>query len=392
MVIGNLSASDFIWLSDGGGGVSGMRFRNSSSASYNNGAAGNNAFPDDGEWHHWALAADGAGSLTVYRDNVSLGTVSAVTTFNATHVGQAFNSDAQSMNGQIDELYIFGQALDAAEIGNLYNNVRDTTAPTLAAGDIIDDQGGGTVLVNSVVNYTVTFSEAIAAGTVNPDDFGSGGAAVSIVAISETAPGVFSVDVMPTSPGPLQLEVAAGASILDCWGNALDTTIAILDDTTLTVTSDNEPPTASGIGAANVRPFADLTLTFDEFVQAGSGSITIHLADGTVVATIDVTSDAVTIVDDTVTINPAGDLLPLTSYYVNIEAGAFEDLAGNSFAGITDATTWSFTTLGISLATIRSTPTSAMPPVPATTSSWRSAHRPLPPSPAIMSSEWGRSR
>ena len=122
MIIGNLAASDFIWLSDGGGGVNGMRFRNSSSTSYNNGTAADNAFPDDGGWHHWALAADGAGSLTVYRDNVSLGTVSAVTTFNATHVGQAFTSNAQSMNGQIDELYVFNEAIDSTTVGNLFTS------------------------------------------------------------------------------------------------------------------------------------------------------------------------------------------------------------------------------------------------------------------------------
>jgi hypothetical protein len=99
-----------------------MRFRNSSGTSYNNGTAGDNAFPDDGGWHHWALSADGAGSLTVYRDNVSLGTVSAVTTFNATHVGQAFTSNAQSMNGQIDELYIFNEAIDSTTVGNLFTS------------------------------------------------------------------------------------------------------------------------------------------------------------------------------------------------------------------------------------------------------------------------------
>jgi hypothetical protein len=245
MIIGNLSGSDFIWLSDGGGGVSGMRFRNSSGTSYNNGAAADNAFPDDGNWHHWVLVADGAGSLTVYRDSVSLGTVSAVTTFNVTHVGQAFNSNAQSMNGQIDELYIFDEAIDAAMVGDLFGATGgpDTTPPTLSPGDFVDNRSGGPVIEGTVVTYTVTFSEAMDAGTVSAADFGNAGSApVLFGAVSEISPGVFSVAVTPTDPGSLQLEVMAGAALADAAGNPLNTTTAIVDGTIITVNSESGPP------------------------------------------------------------------------------------------------------------------------------------------------------
>ena len=33
-----------------------------------------------------------------------------------------------------------------------------------------------------------------------------------------------------------------------------------------------------------------------------------------------------------------------TAYYVNIDAGAFQDPSGNAYAGISDTTTWAFTT------------------------------------------------
>ena len=46
----------------------------------------------------------------------------------------------------------------------------------------------------------------------------------------------------------------------------------------------------------------------------------------------------------TVTINPSVDLPTLTSFYVTIDAGALTDLAGNSVAGLTDSTTFNFTT------------------------------------------------
>ena len=45
-----------------------------------------------------------------------------------------------------------------------------------------------------------------------------------------------------------------------------------------------------------------------------------------------------------ITINPTDDLESLTEYYLKIDATAFDDLAGNSYAGIDDTTSLSFTT------------------------------------------------
>ena len=46
------------------------------------------------------------------------------------------------------------------------------------------------------------------------------------------------------------------------------------------------------------------------------------------------------------TINPSIALLAGTSYYVIIEPGAFEDLAGNNYAGLSSPTAFNFTTAG----------------------------------------------
>jgi hypothetical protein len=59
-----------------------------------------------------------------------------------------------------------------------------------------------------------------------------------------------------------------------------------------------------------------------------------------------VTSGQVTISGDTVTIDPSPDFDGETGYYVLINSGAFEDLSGNDYAGISDKTTWNFTTPG----------------------------------------------
>ena len=90
----------------------------------------------------------------------------------------------------------------------------------------------------------------------------------------------------------------------------------------------------------------NLVMTFNEAMQKGSGDITIHLlSDNSVVQTIPVTSTAVTITNTEVTINPPTDLVSNTTYYINIPLGAFQDLVGNDFAGISDSTTWNFTTI-----------------------------------------------
>jgi len=67
-------------------------------------------------------------------------------------------------------------------------------------------------------------------------------------------------------------------------------------------------------------------------------------SDDSVVETIDVTSPAVTIAEATATIDPSVTLDEVTGYYVEVDAGAFEDLAGNDFPRISGSTTWNFTT------------------------------------------------
>ena len=66
----------------------------------------------------------------------------------------------------------------------------DTTPPTLTSSAIVDDKSGGPVTVNTLVTYTVTFSEDMDASTVTAADFGNAGtAAVTIGTVTETTPG-----------------------------------------------------------------------------------------------------------------------------------------------------------------------------------------------------------
>ncbi|MBA7608358.1 hypothetical protein ES703_15535 [subsurface metagenome] len=68
--------------------------------------------------------------------------------------------------------------------------------------------------------------------------------------------------------------------------------------------------------------------------------------DASVFETIAVTDPKVTIVDNVVTINPDNTFGSLTGYYVNIGINCFKDIAGNYYGGISDWTTWNFTSRG----------------------------------------------
>jgi len=86
----------------------------------------------------------------------------------------------------------------------------------------------------------------------------------------------------------------------------------------------------------------NLIVTFDEPIAIGTGDITIlNLSDATELA-IPVDDAQVTVSGSQLIINPSENLLADTSYAVQIDASAIDDLAGNSFAGIDDNTTWHF--------------------------------------------------
>ncbi|MEH3144348.1 MAG: DUF4347 domain-containing protein [Methylobacterium frigidaeris] len=101
-------------------------------------------------------------------------------------------------------------------------------------------------------------------------------------------------------------------------------------------------PATNGYGLARS---ANITLTFSETVARGTGTIKIvRIFDSAVVQSFDVTSSAVTISGATVTIDPPNDLDSGTTYALLIARGAFTDLGGAIFGGLTDLTTLRFTT------------------------------------------------
>ena len=98
--------------------------------------------------------------------------------------------------------------------------------------------------------------------------------------------------------------------------------------------------------ATGVAEDANIVLTFDEIVDAETGNITIKkTSDNSTVETIDVTGGQLSGSGSTqITLDPSVTLDSSTEYYVLIDATAFDDVSGNSYAGISSTTALSFTT------------------------------------------------
>jgi methionine-rich copper-binding protein CopC len=128
-----------------------------------------------------------------------------------------------------------------------------------------------------------------------------------------------------------------------------------IDDLTFTTSSssggtDTEPPTIATLNPAdngvNVAVPSTLQIGFSEAIAAGTGTVSIYKSNGDLVGSpLSVPSAAVVISGATATVTPSVALQTGTSYYVLITSGTFTDTASNAFTGITDVTTWGFSTI-----------------------------------------------
>ncbi len=143
--------------------------------------------------------------------------------------------------------------------------------------------------------------------------------------------------------------IAAGA-IKDIAGNNF---AGITSNATWTFTTDGNAPTAATFspiaGATGIAPVSSLTINFSEEINPVPGKfITLRKAGGALVETREASVfDGVSATGPIATITLANPLEYGVSYYVQIDAGAFEDNSGNTYAGIADTTTWTFTTVNV---------------------------------------------
>ena len=227
----------------------------------------------------------------------------------------------------------------------------DFTAPTVSTLSPADNATGVTLAGNLVIS----FSEPIQKG------------ASGDIVIKRTNDNVV-VETIPISSGQVtiagsQATIARSVALAESSGYYVQIPSGTFTDlaglayagisTTTTwnfTTGDFTPPTITSFSPADnatgVGVNANLVLSFSEAIQKGtSGNIVITRAsDNATVEAIAVTDSRVTVSGSQVTIDPATTFTEKTDYHVQIPAGAFKDLSGLSYAGISDATTWNFTT------------------------------------------------
>ena len=208
-------------------------------------------------------------------------------------------------------------------------SVPDTSPPTLTFDD---GDGDDAVLVNETLNYTLTFNEDINASTVTAGDFDNAGTAtISIGAISETSPGIFTVAVTPSTTGTVILRIPSGAVIQDNAGNAL--VVPVQDDTTVNVSSgDTTPPTVSSIddGDADdvvaVNVALTYTITFSEDIDGATVEAADFNNNGTASISIGSITETSPGIFSVVVTPSSGGTLRLRI------VGTIKDIAGNNLA------------------------------------------------------------
>ncbi|MCX7246483.1 MAG: Ig-like domain-containing protein, partial [Burkholderiales bacterium] len=318
------------------------------------------------------------GGSTVYASYAS-GTGTTALVFNYTI--QAGQTDANGISIANNSLALNGGTLSDAA-GNaatlthaaLTDNASflvDAIAPTVSSLAISSATGvvNNTLNAGDVLSVTVNLGEAVSVTGTPQLALNIGGSTVyaSYASGTGTTALVFNYTIQAgqTDAGGISIDASSLglnsganlATIKDAAGNTATLThLAVSDNASYKV--DTSAPTLSSStpagNAIDVGASANLVLTFNESVAAGSGNLLI--SNGSDTRTIAIGDAQVTISGASVTINPSADLTSGSSYNVQMASGVLTDAAGNAYAGIANATTLNFATItqgsGVNLSAI----------------------------------------
>ncbi len=229
--------------------------------------------------------------------------------------------------------------------------VTDTTAPTLSSSSPADNATAVSVNANIVLNFDESVDAETGNITIKKTSDNSTIETIDVTGAKVSGSGSSQITVNPSSTLDSSTEyyVLIDATAFD--DSSSNSYAGISSTTALSfTTADVQNPTLSSStptdNATAVAIDANIVLNFSEAVDAESGNITIKKTyDDSTIETIDVTGAKVSGSGGTeITINPGNDLSEQTEYYVLIDATAFDDNAGNSYAGISSTTALSFTT------------------------------------------------
>lgn len=270
-------------------------------------------------------------------DIVQIGTKStgfSVSTSNSTGVTTVTSSSGKVLKLSNVETLVFDN-----KTYTLATSSSDTTAPTVTLFSPSDGATG--VAVNS--NIVLTFSETIQLGSGSITLKKADGTVVETYNAASSSNLSVSGNTLTINPGSdfanstnYQVTFAAG-TVKDSSGNnyagtsTYDFTTVAPSDTTAPILSGSSPSDS----ATDVAINSSITLTFDENITFGNGTITLKTAAGKTIETFKVgKSTGLSISGDTLTINPKKDLVYATGYTLTLGAGAITDSAGNATSAI----------------------------------------------------------
>jgi outer membrane protein OmpA-like peptidoglycan-associated protein/methionine-rich copper-binding protein CopC len=235
--------------------------------------------------------------------------------------------------------------------------VADTAAPTLSSTVPANNATGVSLTSDIVLNFSERVSTTDGKNIVIKKV--SDNSIVESISLTDTSKVIFSgttVTITPTSPFTFKesyyITIDSGG-FKDRAGNSY-AGISLSTALTFTAEEDTTPPTLVSSdpknNATDVPVTSDITLNFSEDVVATSNKIikVRKTSDDSTIEEVSV-SDAtkVIVAGALVTINPSTDFIFGESLYITIDSGAFEDQAGNPYAGITSSTELTFTTVAL---------------------------------------------
>lgn len=258
-----------------------------------------------------------------------------------------------------------GFVQDAADLppdrhGNDYAGITDSTTWAFRTGPDRDPPKlvslapqNGAVGVPVKTQLLLEFDEPIKAGTGNVRIYKQGtDDLVDTIPINGSKVTVEDVIVIVTPSSSLEsrtgyyVKVDAGA-IKDLKGNSY---AGFSDSTTwaFTTAPDTTPPVHVSLSPADdsndVAVDTDLSIAFDEIVQANGASAIKVYQSGNLTPIASIKAEDATVSGKTVTAKLPEKLKNGTSYFVTVDYGAFKDKEGNLYAGFTDISKWKFTT------------------------------------------------
>ncbi len=218
----------------------------------------------------------------------------------------------------------------------------DTTAPEVVSTAIASNGTTLTLTLDESLDTSSTpsnstFTVSVGGSNITINSIAISGTTVTLTlgsAIEQSQTALISYS--KPSSNPVQ---DSSGNDLASFSNASITNNSTVDSVNPTITS-----TSPLDGASDVLVTFHLCVVFDENIAAGSGYVKLYKSDNTLVKSFDVTSSDISITNSVIEIDMSSYLEQDTSYYILVDATAFDDTAGNSFSGISDSTTLNFST------------------------------------------------